>query len=62
MAHCKLETAVATVIPSDIKHLLSNNNSTVNQWSHWKPLQRLIISPGYIHPQKQLSQRLKLHH
>jgi len=48
-ARCKIITAVATVIVTDIVHFLSNNNSTVNQRSHcngnqrrrWKPLQRL---------------------
>jgi hypothetical protein len=29
-ARCKITTAVATVILSDIVHSLSNNNSTVN--------------------------------
>jgi len=40
-ARCKITTAVETVIISDIMRFLSNNNSTVNQQRHWKPLQRL---------------------
>jgi hypothetical protein len=39
-ARCKITTAVATVILSDIICFLNNNNSTVNQW--------LITCPGYI--------------
>jgi len=38
---CKITTAVATVILSDIRRLLSNNNSKVMQWLNWKPLQWL---------------------
>jgi len=32
--HCKIETAIATVILTDFTRLLSNNNSTVKQQSH----------------------------
>jgi len=34
--------AIATVILSDIMRVLSNHYSMVNQWRHWKPLQRLF--------------------
>jgi hypothetical protein len=45
--------AIATVILIDIMRVLSNHYSTVNQraiamvnqWHHWKPLQRQSMAP-----------------